>query len=91
MQDLKAALEKALKGANIDKAVKQFSAIDIWPATVGKTIAKNTEATDMRHGVLIVKVSNSTWRQELLFKKEEILKKLNNTIGNNLIKDIRFI
>ena len=91
MQELKAALEKALKGANIDKAVKQFSAIDIWDEVVGKNISKNTEATDVKHGVLVVKVSNSAWRQELLFKKEEILEKINGRIGNNLIRDIRFI
>ena len=91
MQELKAALEKALKGANIDKAVKQFSAIDIWDEVVGKNISKNTEATDVKHGVLMVKVSNSAWRQELLFKKEEILEKINGRIGNNLIRDIRFI
>lgn len=91
MQELKAALEKALKMANIDKAIKQYSAIDIWEETVGTAISRNTEATDVRHGVLIVRVSNSTWRQELMFKKEDILEKLNNKIGKNLIKDIRFI
>lgn len=91
MQELKTALENALRGAKIDKAVKQFSAIDIWDEIVGKNISKNTEATDVKHGVLMVKVSNSAWRQELLFKKEEILEKLNERIGNNLIRDIRFI
>lgn len=91
MQELKAALEKALRGAKLDKAVKQYSAIDLWPEIVGKNISRNTEAVDIRHGVLMVKASNSTWRQELMFKKEDILKKLNEKIGNKLIRDIRFI
>lgn len=91
MQDLKAALEKALRGAKIDNAIKQYSAIDLWADTVGKNISSNTEPVDVRHGVLMVRVSNSTWRQELMFRKEEILNKLNEKIGKKLIRDIRFI
>jgi predicted nucleic acid-binding Zn ribbon protein len=31
------------------------------------------------------------WREELQFKKEEILDKLNSRVGKNTIKDIRFL
>ncbi|MCH7819549.1 MAG: DUF721 domain-containing protein, partial [Candidatus Marinimicrobia bacterium] len=39
---------------------------------------------------IIVIVSNETWRKELLDRKEEIIIKINDLIGENAIKDIIF-
>jgi hypothetical protein len=36
-------------------------------------------------------VSNSSWRQELQFKKKEIIEKLNKALNQNIIKDILFL
>lgn len=80
-----------LKRFGIDKAIAQNKALNIWNEIVGDTVAKNTQPDRVEHGVIIVKVSSPTWRQELYFKKKEIIQKLNNTIGKNVIRDIRFI
>ncbi len=91
MQSLKTAIDLMLKKFGIDNAVSQNKALNIWDDIVGKTVAKNTEPDRVEHGVIIVKVSSPTWRQELYFQKKEIIKKLNNSIGKKAIKDIRFI
>ena len=91
MQSLKKALNAALKTFGLENAVAQNDALLIWEEAVGKKIAKNTEPDRVEHGIIIVKVSSPTWRQELFFQKEEIVKKLNNKIGKRVIKDIRFI
>lgn len=91
MQSLKIAIDLMLKKFGIDNAVSQNKALNIWDDIVGKTVAKNTEPDRIEHGVIIVKVSSPTWRQELYFQKKEIIKKLNNSIGKKAIKDIRFI
>ena len=91
MQSLKTAIDLMLKKFGIDNAVSQNKALNIWDDIVGKTVAKNTEPDRVEHGVIIVKVSSPTWRQELYFQKEEIIKKLNNSIGKKAIRDIRFI
>ena len=80
-----------LKRFGIDKAIAQNKALNIWNEIVGDTVAKNTQPDRVEHGVIIVKVSSPTWRQELYFQKKEIIQKLNNTIGKNVIRDIRFI
>jgi len=80
-----------LKKFGIDNAVSQNKALNIWDEIVGKNVAKNTQPDRVEHGVIIVKVSSPTWRQELYFQKNEIIQKINNTIGKNVIKDIRFI
>jgi predicted nucleic acid-binding Zn ribbon protein len=91
MQSLKIAIDLMLKRFGIDKAIAQNKALNIWNEIVGDTVAKNTQPDRVEHGVIIVKVSSPTWRQELYFQKKEIIQKLNNTIGKNVIRDIRFI
>jgi predicted nucleic acid-binding Zn ribbon protein len=91
MQSLKIAIYSMLHRFGIDNAIAQNQALNIWNDIVGNTVAKNTEPDRVEHGVIIVKVSSPTWRQELYFQKKEIIHKINNTIGKNVIRDIRFI
>ena len=80
-----------LRKFGIDNAIAQNQALNVWNEIVGDIVAKNTEPDRVEHGVIIVKVSSPTWRQELYFQKKEIIKKINNKIGKNVIRDIRFI
>jgi len=80
-----------LQKFGIDNAVAQNNALNIWNEVVGDTVAKNAQPERVEHGIIIVKVSSPTWRQELFFQKNEIIKKINKNIGKNVIKDIRFI
>ncbi|NOZ04604.1 MAG: DUF721 domain-containing protein [FCB group bacterium] len=91
MQSIKQALDNFLKTAGIEKAVNQNLALVHWNAVVGPVIAQKTEAVSIEHGVLVVKTQSPTWRQELQFKKQEILMKLNKQLGKNIVKDIRFV
>ena len=91
MQSLKTAIDSMLRKFGIDNAIAQNDALNKWNEIVGETVAKNTEPDRVEHGVIIIKVSSPTWRQELYFQKKEIIKKINHTIGKNVIRDIRFI
>ena len=91
MQSLKVTIESMLKRFGIDNAIAQNDAINVWDKVVGEAVAKNATPDRVEHGVVVVKVSSPTWRQELYFQKEEIIKKLNKKIGKIVIRDIRFI
>ena len=91
MQSLKITIDSMLRKLGIDNAIAQNNALNIWNDVVGESVAKNAKPDRVEHGVLIVKVSSPTWRQELYFKKKEIIEKINHTIGKNVIRDIRFI
>ncbi|MFC1527114.1 DciA family protein [Candidatus Neomarinimicrobiota bacterium] len=91
MQSLKIAIDSMLRKFGIDNAITQNNALNIWNEIVGETVAKNTEPDRVEHGVIIIKVSSPTWRQELYFQKKEIIQKINNKIGKSVIRDIRFI
>ncbi len=88
---LKSAIKSFLRNAGLEQGVSQNNALFLWNETVGPTIAENTEAESVEHGVITVKTSTPSWRQELQFQKKDIVKKINKQLGKHTIKDIRFI
>ena len=91
MQELKAAITGFLKKAGLEKGVSQNNALLIWKEVVGEKVSQNTEPEKVESGTLYVKASSPSWRQELVFKKTDIIKKLNKELGKNTIKEITFI
>ena len=91
MESLKNAIKDAVEKTGIDAALKQESAVFLWNDIVGEVVAGVTETTGVEKGVLTVKTSSPTWRQELHMQKNEILDKINKKIGSRAIKEIRFI
>jgi len=91
MQELKNAINLLLKNNNLETGLRQNKALLIWESVVVKNIGENTTPDRVEHGVLTIKVKSSTWRQELLFEKHNILTKLNLKLGKKTIREIRFI
>ena len=91
MQHIQKAIKGFLKSAGLENGIIQQRSIEVWADVVGEKVAKNTEAKSIEHGTLTVETKNSVWRQELLFQKKEIIKKLNRKLKKNIIKDIRFL
>ena len=91
MEQLKSALNTALKRENLDKAVRQNKALFIWEDVVGKSVAKNCTPEEVKHGTLIVRALTPVWRNEIAIKKNEIIEKLNSKLGKKTIKDLRVL
>ena len=91
MQKLKAAINNLSKAAGLEAGVSQNKALLVWDDVVGAKVSEYTTPEKVEAGTLYIKASNPTWRQELMFKKEEILKKLNKKLGEKTIKEIKFI
>ena len=91
MQELKSAINTFLKKVGLEKGVSQNKALLVWKEVVGERVSQNTVPEKVESGTLYIKTSNPTWRQELVFKKNDIIKKLNNKLGKNTIKEIKFI
>jgi len=87
---LSEALDAVIKELGIRKSVVSNRARDVWGEAVGDLISANTTLQIVDRDKLIVIVSNDAWRQELSYRKEEIIKKINELIGEEAIKDIIF-
>ena len=91
MEKLDTAIKDYLINTGLENGVNQQKAVIIWPKIVGTKIAENTTAELVDYNVLTIKVKNSTWRNELYLKKDIILEKLNEELGPNTIKELRFL
>ena len=91
MQHIGLAIEKLLRKVGLEKGVAQQNALFVWKEVVGKRVAENTTAEKIDHGVLMVRTTTPTWRQELQLQKPTIIKKLNKKLGKKVIKDVRFV
>lgn len=61
-----------------------------WPEVVGATIAQNAEPVAFKNGILFLWVRHSAWMQQLMFMREHMLKTINQKMGHNYVKSIRF-
>jgi len=61
-----------------------------WDRIVGETVAENAQPAAFKGDILVVHVVSSTWIQQLRFVKDEMILKLNQALGKELIKEIKF-
>lgn len=62
----------------------------LWDSVVGESIAKNAQPEAFKGKLLLVHVTNPIWIQQLQFFKKDIINKLNDVLGKELVKDIKF-
>ncbi|MBC8277860.1 MAG: DUF721 domain-containing protein [FCB group bacterium] len=84
------AIKEFLQSQGFTEKIEQADVIRMWPEIVGDKIASKTEAKRISKGMLMVKVSDSAWRNELVYMRENLRKKINSRIGKDLVKEIKF-
>ena len=84
------ALRELIGSLGIDKKLREYDAVNDWEAIVGPAIARVATAEKISQGLLVVRVQASTWRNELNMRKQEIIAKLNQELGSDIVKDIKF-
>ena len=74
-----------------DTALDEQTILNSWNDIVGDFIAAHTLQTSIRNGVFYVKVDADSLRNELLYAKSMLLRKLNSKAENEILKDIVII
>ena len=81
-------LNQFIKELGIEKPIANYKALHIWKKVVGERISQVTEPKGLRNGKMLIAVKNDVWRNELIFYKADIIRKLNSELGSNLVRDI---
>ena len=82
------AIDKKIKKMKIAIPIRQWEAVSQWENIVGETIANHTRAEKVLYGKLFISVDSPTWRNELMFQKNELLGKINSKLKDVKIKEI---
>lgn len=74
----------------ITAKIKEYQLKKTWAECVGANISKRATPLRLIGGILHCNVSNSAWMNELSYQKSMIMTKLNERLGEALVKDIIF-
>lgn len=79
-----------LKTCRSDGNAELLEVWSLWDNAVGDVIAKNARPEAFKGRLLLVHVNSPPWMHQLQFLKKDIIKKINNALGKNLVQDIKF-
>lgn len=71
--------------------LREHEVWNVWREVVGDLLASKAEPARIEAGKLFVKVSNSTWMQELQYLKDDVRRRLNERLGAPLVRDIHLV
>ncbi|MBO7074041.1 MAG: DUF721 domain-containing protein [Bacteroidales bacterium] len=71
-----------------DSALDEQRILDSWNDIVGDFIAAHTLKKSIKNGIFYVKVDADSLRNELVYAKSMLLKKLNSKAESEILKDI---
>jgi len=90
MRVLGQALRDAIERSGFARTLEERGCLSLWPQVVGEDVARATLAERFRDGVIYVRVRSSVWACELAFFREGFIREINERLGRELVRDIRF-
>ena len=81
-------IRKLMKNPKLSKKLDELDALAIWDDIIGQTLIKYIINKKIYKGILHVKLKSAPMRNELSYKKTEILQKINKRLGKKFLKDI---
>jgi hypothetical protein len=64
--------------------------LKVWNGEMGDFIVSHTKSLTIKNGVLGVKIVHAALKFELIAQKSNIIRKLNDAVGMEVLKDIIF-
>ena len=87
---IKDLILRNLRAQELETHLLQKRLMDAWPTVMGETIASYTGNLFIRNQTLFVHLTSPALRADLSMQRTEIVKKLNASVGEQVIADIRF-
>ena len=90
VQQVKNLILQVLREQGLETPLQQKRLVEAWPEVVGPVIAGYTLNTYIYNQTLYVRLSNPALRADLSMQRSELVKRLNDYVGEQVITDVRF-
>lgn len=80
-----------LRQSHLETPLNEYRLMQAWYEVCDSRTAKCTTDLKIYNQKLLIKLSSSTLRTEILMKRSELIQKLNSKVGANVITDIGFM
>ena len=81
-------MKKFLDHSKLKPGVQALQIEQVWAQIMGKTIARYTEKIQINGKTLYIHTTVAPLRQELLYQKETIIARVNEALGEPIIKEV---
>jgi len=90
MQPLGSILPGLMRQLGLEDRAIGWRAVSEWPALAGERVARHSRATGFRDGILTVEVEGSAWMHELGFLSRELVRRVNDHLGAEVVREVKF-
>ena len=87
-EPLKDVIERFLKMYQLEDGYSEMEISREWKDLMGPGITKYTESLQLKKGVLTIRLSSASLRQELSYAKEKIKERLNSALSSVVIERV---
>jgi hypothetical protein len=85
---MKDAMKQFLNQSRLKGDVQALQIEEVWDKLMGKTISKYTESIKIIHHTLFITTTVAPLKQELVYQKDNIIKRVNEALGENTIREV---
>ena len=89
VQSISDLLNMYLRLEGLETPLLQKRAVDAWDTLMGPSIARYTGKKFIKNQTLFVQILNPALRQDLTMMRSRIVKRINETVGSQVIVDVR--
>lgn len=82
------AMRQFLEGSRIKGGIQALQIGDVWEQIMGKTIARYTNKLQIIGDKLIISTTVAPLKHELIYQKEKIKQRVNEALGQPVIKEV---
>ncbi len=82
------ALQQFLKTSKLKSGVQALQIKDAWENIMGKTIARYTDKIEIINATLFISTNVAPLKNELIYQKEKIIQRVNEALGEKVIKEV---
>ena len=81
-------IRKLMKNPKLADRLDELDALEVWKELIGKQLQKYITDAKMIKGSLLIKVKSAPLRNELSYKKTDIIKKINTRLRKEVVKEL---
>ncbi|HEX8461980.1 MAG TPA: DUF721 domain-containing protein [Segetibacter sp.] len=82
------AIKAFLSKSRLKNGMQALQIEQIWETLMGKTIAKYTDKIQIINSTLFIRTNVGPLKQELMYQKEQIIDRVNEALGEKVIKEV---
>ncbi len=86
--DLGSVIKAWLRENGLEAKFREQSVPDYWIDIVGENLARHATVERIAHGRMVIRTESATWKQEILSRREDIRRRVNERLEAEVVTEI---